>query len=55
MQYKCFVMVNLIIILSSGMDSQYSEKKIYAWKLNALESKVDLNVHWKLSTIPSVH
>ena len=33
-------------------------RKIYARKLNALESKpqlVDLNVHWKLSTIPSVH
>ena len=25
MQYKYFVMVSLIIILSSGMDSQYSE------------------------------
>ena len=42
MQYKYFVMVSLIIILSSGMDSRYSEitdRKIYAWKLNALESK----------------
>ena len=55
-----FVMVSLRILLSSGMDSQYSEitDKKNLWKLNALESKpqlADLNVHLKLSTIHSVH
>ena len=62
MQYKYFVMVNLIIILSSGMDSQYSEitdkKNLYlkveqsGEQASAGRSKCALEA---VSTIPSVH